>query len=245
MKFHYFIEFINEAKKSVKMFNAQDILNHKSYSKSSDMVQEISEEMDGQTFHHHYHINYPLSEMLGEVYETFAEIGSYCGGSMCLMLKNKKGKNFISIDPFKAKTGQEKIFDSNTSKYISEGQKIKKFVGLSTSPKIIKEANAAINRAGGAHILFIDGSHAADAVKKDFENYNECVTPGGFIVFDDYMDSKESPGVKKAVDEMKDNGLFDKYNVIGTIANECSAFSNGGSSKTNNEYIIQKNVEDI
>jgi cephalosporin hydroxylase len=227
------------------MFTAEDILKHKSYDKSSEMVKEISDDMDGKTFHHHYHINYPLSEMLGEMYETFAEIGSYCGGSMCLMLQNKKGKNFISIDPFKAKSGQEKIFDSNTSHYISEDQKLQKFVGLSTTPKIIKESNAAIKRAGGADILFIDGSHAANVVKEDFKNFNESVNAGGFIVFDDYMDSKESPGVKKAVDEMNEGGSFDNYNVIGTIENKCGAFSNGGSSKTNNEYIIQKNVEDI
>ena len=183
--------------------------------------------------------------MLGENYKTFAEIGSFCGGSMCLMLQNKKGKNHISIDPFKAKSDQEKIFDNNTTKYISEGQKLEKFVGLSDSPKIIKESCAAMEKAGGADILFIDGSHAKNMVKKDFENFHESVNPGGIIVFDDYMDSKDSPGVKKAVDEMYDNDQFEEYNVIGTVKNECKAFSNGGSSDINNEYIIQKKTKDI
>ena len=235
-----FIEFLNEGKTTTKMFTEADIHNAASYQKSSDMVKEIADGMSGKTFHHHHHINYPLSEMLGENYKTFAEIGSFCGGSMCLMLQNTKGKHHISIDPFKAVPNQEAKFDENTTKYISEGQTLEKFVGHSDDEKIIKEANAAMKKAGGADILFIDGSHAYGMVKKDFENYQESVNPGGFIVFDDYMDKKYSPGVKKAVDEMLENGKFENYNVIGTIKNKAKAYSNGGGEEINNEYIIQK-----
>ena len=238
-------ESVNEGKSSTKMFTESDILKHPSYKKSSEMVQSISEDMEGNTFHHHFHITYPLSEMLGEDYKTFAEIGSFCGGSMCLMLQNKKGKSHISIDPFKAKPNQEKMFDNNTSKYIGEGQTLEKFVGLSDDPKIIKESCAAIEKAGGADIFFIDGSHAKHMVEKDFKNYEASVNPGGLIIFDDYMDSKDSPGVKKAVDGMVDDGMFEDYNVIGTIKNEAKAYSNGGSSAINNEYIIQKKIKDI
>ena len=46
-------------------------------------------------------------------------------------------------------------------------------------------------------------------------------------------------------DHLDFHGSFENYNVIGIIENKCGAFSNGGSSKINNEYIIQKNVEDI
>jgi hypothetical protein len=236
---------LNEGKSSTKMFTESDILKHPSYKKSSEMVQSISEDMEGNTFHHHFHITYPLSEMLGEDYKTFAEIGSFCGGSMCLMLQNKKGKSHISIDPFKAKSGQEKMFDNNTAKYISEGQTLEKFVGLSDNPKIIKESCAAIEKAGGADVFFIDGSHAKHMVERDFKNYEATVNPGGLIIFDDYMDHKESPGVKKAVDGMLDDGLFENYNVIGTIKNEAKAFSNGGAGDINNEYIIQKKIKDI
>lgn len=241
-----FEQFLNEGKKNkIKMFTEADILSHPSYKSSCEKVQEISETMKGKTFHHHYHILGPLSEMLEDNYKTFAEIGSFNGGSMCLMLNNKKGKNHISIDPFKVSAGQEKTFDENVANHISDGQTVEKFVGLSDDPKIIKGAMEAIKKAGGADIFFIDGSHAKKMVEKDFENYHESVNPGGFIVFDDYMDKKDSPGVKKAVDEMYENGSFDGYNVIGTIKNEAKAHSNGGSSDINNEYIIQKKVEDI
>ena len=238
-------ESVNEGKSPVKMFTESDILKHPTYKKSSEMVQSISEDMEGNTFHHHFHIALPLSEMLEGDYKTFAEIGSFCGGSMCLMLQNKKGKSHISIDPFKAKPNQEKMFDNNTAKYISEGQTLEKFVGLSDDPKIIKESCAAIEKAGGADIFFIDGSHAKHMVERDFKNYEATVNPGGLIIFDDYMDKKESPGVKKAVDGMLDDGMFDNYNVIGTIKNEAKAFSNGGKSPINNEYIIQKKTKDI
>lgn len=232
-----------EERNSIKLFNKKDIYETSCYKESMNMVKEISEDMEGNTFHHHYHIMYPLAELLGNNYKTFAEIGSFCGGSMCLMLNNKKGKNHIAIDPFIAVKNQEKIFDNNTSKYISEGQSIKKFVGKSDDPKIIKEANEAIKNAGGADILFIDGSHAKSMVEKDFKNYHESVNPGGFIVFDDYMDKTSSPGVKIAVDEMYKNNLFKGYNVIGTLKNKVNAFSNGGSEDDNNEFIIQKNLD--
>jgi len=236
-KIKKFEDWLFEANKFTKNLNASDIFNHPSYKKSCEMVAQLSEDIEGNTFHHHMHVLYPLAEIMGESAKNYLEIGSFCGGSMCLMLQNENVKNFYSIDPFKAIAEQESKFDSNTKKYNKNGKSIKKFIGFSDDAKIIESVKNSIK--GGVDILFIDGSHAYNMVKKDFENFNEMVNSGGFIVFDDYEDYKDSPGVKKAVDEMKENGSFDDFNVIGNFKNHAKAHDKLGL-KNLNEYIIQK-----
>jgi predicted O-methyltransferase YrrM len=228
-----------ESKKSSgpKMYTKEDILNHASYKKGNDMVKEIAESIEGKTFHHHIHVLHTLGEMCGETFESYMEIGSYCGGSMCLMLQNPNAKKYYSIDPFKAIPKQEEKFDNNIKNYIKEGKEVKKFVGFSDDEKMVESVKKAIGE--GVDMLFIDGSHAYGVVKKDFKNYNELVKPGGFIVFDDYEDHKDSPGVKKAVDEMCGDGSFDGWNVIGNFENAAKAHDELGL-KNLNEYIIQK-----
>jgi predicted O-methyltransferase YrrM len=221
----------------MKMITSEDIINHPSYAKGNDMVKEIAENIEGKTFHHHIHVLHTLGEMMGESFNNYMEIGSFCGGSMCLMLQNENCKNYFAIDPFKAINEQEKKFDANIKKYIKEGKKVNKLVGLSDDSKIIENAKNGCKE--GVDILFIDGSHAYGMVKKDFENFNEMVNPGGFIVFDDYEDHKDSPGVRKAVDEMRENGKFEGFNVIGNFKNAAKAHDNLNLENLN-EYILQK-----
>ena len=65
-------------------------------------------------------------------------------------------------------------------------------------------------------LLHIDGGHERDNVWSDFLIYNQLVEPGGFVVFDDYVDPL-SPNVGPAVDELKLRGYFRDYQVIGQL----------------------------
>ena len=49
-------------------------------------------------------------------------------------------------------------------------------------------------------LMIIDGNHTFEGVKYDFDKYNQLITPGGFVFFDDY-NAKEWPGVKSFVDQ--------------------------------------------
>ncbi|MBL0702141.1 MAG: class I SAM-dependent methyltransferase, partial [Desulfosarcina sp.] len=49
-------------------------------------------------------------------------------------------------------------------------------------------------------LMIIDGDHTFEGVKYDFDKYNQLITPGGFLFFDDY-NAKEWPGVKNFVDQ--------------------------------------------
>ena len=52
---------------------------------------------------------------------------------------------------------------------------------------------------GGIDVLFIDGSHEFDSVKKDIESLEPLVKKGGIIMFHDYREN--SSGVWDAVQE--------------------------------------------
>ena len=49
-------------------------------------------------------------------------------------------------------------------------------------------------------VLFVDGDHEYDGVKKDCEDYMPLIKSGGYMAFHDY--NNVGFGVKKAVDEM-------------------------------------------
>lgn len=49
-------------------------------------------------------------------------------------------------------------------------------------------------------LLFIDGAHTEDAVRRDIAAWLDKVNPGGFVAFHDYQHQK-APGVTLVVDE--------------------------------------------
>lgn len=57
-------------------------------------------------------------------------------------------------------------------------------------------------------VLYIDGDHRYDAVKKDFERYSPFVKPGGFILFDDYGRDTELIQVQNFIDNEIDKRMW-------------------------------------
>ena len=68
-------------------------------------------------------------------------------------------------------------------------------------------------------LLHIDGGHASENVWMDFLMYERFIIPGGYIVFDDYVDSKYCPEVGPTIDRMRDMGMFKNYYDIGSVPN--------------------------
>lgn len=55
-------------------------------------------------------------------------------------------------------------------------------------------------------LIWIDGGHSYETVKRDFEEYSQLLAPNGIIFFDDYTEDPYLPYVKKYVDrEIKTN----------------------------------------
>jgi SAM-dependent methyltransferase len=68
-------------------------------------------------------------------------------------------------------------------------------------------------------LLHIDGGHARENVWMDFLMYERFVVPGGYIVFDDYMDHEYCPEIGPTIDKMREMGIFDQYHDIGSVPN--------------------------
>lgn len=212
-------------------------------SKSYNKLKPITEEIP--TFHHHYHILHDLRNQLG-YFKVYMEIGSYCGASASLMLQHPDRTHVICIDPlnlpknrFNGTKDQYNTLKDNLDKY-KEGTKseytiYKNFSNDKELLQKLKDNNTKVD------LLFIDGDHRYNGVINDFWNYHEFVNPGGFIVFDDYLDHKYCPQVKRAVDDIvktiQEKNL--PYEIIGSLPNYQNAKMEPQQENLN-EFILYK-----
>lgn len=58
----------------------------------------------------------------------------------------------------------------------------------------------------------------------DFLMFERFVVPGGYIVFDDYVDPVGSPEVGPTVDKMRHLGIFKDYYEVGQVLGYESSF---------------------
>lgn len=66
------------------MSTTDDIIQQVKSSQSNQHILEISNNMHGQTFHHHNHSLYDLRDLLGQTSKVYMEIGTFNGGSLSL-----------------------------------------------------------------------------------------------------------------------------------------------------------------
>jgi predicted O-methyltransferase YrrM len=195
-------------------------------------VLNISNEINNQTFHHHYHILYDIADLYPVDYNlNYVEIGCYAGGSACLMLQRKNTSVFSidlgnPINPSIVKNNVSKLNKHNNNYNYIQGNSH----NLDTYNKLLKYVS-------NIDILFIDGDHSYNGVIQDFNIYSKLVKSGGYIVFDDYNDYQHSPRVKRAVDYIISN-LDNLYHIIGTVKNTLGA--RPAELIDGNCFIIQK-----
>lgn len=198
---------------------------------SLTLTRNISDSINNQTMHHHYHILYDIANTYPKKTNiTYVEIGCYAGGSACLMLQ-RPNTNVISIDlgyPI-----NEEIVYNNVSKLNKHNNSFNYLKGDSQTQEMVNRLKELTNEID---ILFIDGDHSYQAVINDFKLYEGLVKNNGYIVFDDYRD-EGCPGTKVAVDEIVE--VFkDRYINIGTLPNTFGARPD--TLTEGNDYIIQK-----
>lgn len=140
------------------------------------------------------------------------EIGSYAGRSTRAMADNTKGV-IHAIDTWKEINydgyGNAVVFVTdntifnlfycNLRKYLDSGKVIPSFTTWADFPNKEK-----------ADLIFIDGDHRYESVKKDIRKAMDLIKPYGIIAGHDYQ--PYWPGVVQAADE-----TFGKVNVVDTI----------------------------
>uniref|UniRef100_A0A6C0JJZ3 Methyltransferase n=1 Tax=viral metagenome TaxID=1070528 RepID=A0A6C0JJZ3_9ZZZZ len=204
---------------------------------TSGIVKTIVKTMDGNTFHQHFHILYTLRSLIEKDEVIYTEIGSYHGGSLCLMLQHPSKVKCISIDPFHIGCNTIDIINSNIARFNIHNYDVELTKKFSTDKSLAEDLRS---RNFKTDILFIDGDHSYDAVIHDFTVFSEFVAPGGFVVFDDYHDSIYCPGVNPAVNDIvkniRDNSL--PFEIIGSPPNFCKVYPLEFVNL--NEFILRK-----
>lgn len=201
---------------------------------SINIVNKISSEMNGKTFHNHYHILYDLANSFDNDKLVYLEIGAYAGGSASLMSSHPKVHKSYSIDI--GNPINKEIPIKNVHKFKNDTCDYHYFQGNSMDTNIINEVKSKIDFVD---ILFIDGDHSYQAVISDFKNYSDLVVNGGYVVFDDYLDEKHSPEVKKAVDFLCEN-INDTYEIIGSLTYDLLSKTSNPNLGGSNEFILRK-----
>ncbi len=146
---------------------------------------------------------------------VIVEIGSYKGKSTIYLGKGSRaGKNvkIYAIDPhrepFQSKedaTGTYEKFKKN----IENAQ-----LGGLVNPILATSIEAADLISAPCELLFIDGRHEYDYVKKDFDTWSPKVIDGGIVAFHDTL----SGGPKKVVrDSLYRSKMFKKIGFAGSI----------------------------
>jgi cephalosporin hydroxylase len=192
--------------------------------------------MENKSFHNHYHIIYDICNSFEEDV-TYLEIGAYAGGSASLAASHKNVKQVFSIDIGKPIPKEIPIRNVNNFKH--ENCSYRYFEGSSYDPNTVDNVHQNISEV---NILFIDGDHSHAAVLNDFNNYKDLVKPGGYIIFDDYLDAKHSPRVRGAVDFIVENLLNNEYDVIGSLSYPELRLTNI-DKVSSNEFIIRKKIK--
>ena len=67
---------------------------------SHRLAESIVNQMEGRTFHHHFHILYDIVTAINKDNINFFEIGSFCGASSSLVLSHQKIINAFCLDTF-------------------------------------------------------------------------------------------------------------------------------------------------
>lgn len=198
---------------------------HSNVDKYNSLSKKIDENINGRVCHHKVEIINALIEV-GEGFETYLEIGVHNGASMSYAVSTSKRINCYGIDLFEesrhpgsnaqAYWTKDGIHMERTRKNIlSNNTSNSDVVLLKGDSTAQKTYDSLLNELKNQKVdlLFIDGNHHYNYVKKDFNRYSELVRPGGFVILDDY--EPRYPGILKFAKEIDSS----KYERLGVYKN--------------------------
>jgi predicted O-methyltransferase YrrM len=153
--------------------------------------------------------------------EIIIEIGTYNGGTLFLFSRVASEQAvLISIDyPDVRFFGGYEPWRSGLLKgFKLKQQQIRLIWGDSHQANTFARVNDIL-KGRKADIIFIDGDHSYEGVKKDFEMYNPLVKPDGMIVFHDIVVHTVEQGceVNKLWMELKNSGMYRSSEIINDI----------------------------
>jgi predicted O-methyltransferase YrrM len=179
------------------------------------IVDDIFHQVPGSTTIEECYKLYEISKTVSSK-NCIVEIGANLGRSTCILgAGSHNGNNALvySIDLWN-------IPDSNRkAKYQADTtfEKYKHYLQLMKVNDIVmflRGNSAVIGKTWNTPIgmLFLDGDHSYEGVKKDFELYSSHVVKNGWILFHDY--NKAFPDVIQFVEEIADAELIETVEIV-------------------------------
>jgi Methyltransferase domain/Glycosyl transferase family 2 len=143
---------------------------------------------------------------------SIVEIGSYCGKSTVALASIVKasagGGRVHAIDPHEGVVGA-----CDTAVGVTVGAPTLKALRRNLADadvadvvEIVPQSSFEVTWTQPIELLFVDGLHDEESVRRDVGHFESCVAVHGYLVFHDCDDS--FPGVKACVDEVLASGRY-------------------------------------
>lgn len=146
-----------------------------------------------------------IKELSNFKIDNALEIGSYGGGSLC-SIANLASDNakIMSIDICESLYVSVEMKQSVLRGFAERGQEIHTLDADSHLPESLEETKRFFGESP-LDLLFIDGDHHYEGVKKDFEMYAPLVKSGGIVMFHDIQPHVRGSQVEQLWKELNPN----------------------------------------
>lgn len=142
-----------------------------------------------------------------EQHLAIVEVGSFRGKSTCYLAsgaKNGIGAHVWAVDAWDLAgniTGRFGFAEPSTRETFDQQVKSMRLGTRVTAVQGFSVDVAARWDGPPVGLLFIDGDHTAEGVRRDWEAWRPHLAPCATVVFDDY-DTPKNPGVRQVVDSL-------------------------------------------
>jgi len=205
------------------------------------VLRRVEGEFTERNFHEATHILFDIRSFLGPRRAKYLEIGSCTGVSASLMLEHPYPTSVTAVDPcvlpkthYNGERTQEETIRARLSTHSPNTCSLTKPWDLR-----VGFSPAAVPTDQTFDIIFIDGDHSTEGVWNDYRATVDLLRPGGFLVFDDYLDAQDSPEVKGAVDDIAKATSLRDVGLLHDVHNIHPELRDQGIYGIN-EYIFQK-----
>lgn len=191
---------------------------------ANELKNQIEENIEGRCCHHKVIVLKFIRDFFADRIKRYLEIGVHNGTSMSYVLNSNSPITAIGVDLFEDTYGYYQEHDhiniqrseSNIRQNNPYNYPFTLIKGNAWDTNTFNQVEQTL-QGEAIELLFIDGDHSYDGVKKDFTIYSSLVNSGGLIVLDDY--EPRYPGILKFVSEIDWNqyivlGVFEKNELI-------------------------------
>lgn len=116
---------------------------------------------------------------------NYLEIGTFEGRSALFVSELKNSEKIVCVDPYLEYDDSQKYNFKMSEVYESVNEKFNKNKNISLIKK--KSDDFFLNNQEFFEVIYIDGHHQYEYVKRDFEHSINCLKKNGILICDDFL----------------------------------------------------------